>query len=79
MKKLTVLALVLILAISLSVTAFAAEDARNTTITTSIAPAYTVTIPANTNVTFNTLSTPFGAIKLETDQPNPNPKSHQLP
>lgn len=71
MKKLTVLAIVLILATSLSVTAFAAEDARNTTITTSIAPAYTVTIPANTNVTFNTLSTLFGAIKLDTAQLEP--------
>lgn len=70
MKKLTALILAIALAVSLSVTAFAA-DTRNTTITTSIAPTYTVTIPANTNVTFNTLSTSFGSVKLTAAQINP--------
>ena len=71
MKKLTALVLALVLVLSLSVTAFAAEDNRNTNITTSIAPTYTVTIPADTNVTFNTLSTSFGSVKLEAAQIDP--------
>lgn len=70
MKKLTALVLVIVLTLSLSVTAFAA-DTRDTTITTSIAPTYTVTIPANTNVTFNTLSTSFGSVKLTAAQIDP--------
>ena len=70
MKKLTALVLAIVLILSLSVTAFA-EDNRQTTITTSIAPSYTVTIPANTNVTFNTLSTSFGSVKLTDAQLDP--------
>lgn len=70
MKKLTALVLVIVLTLSLSVTAFAADN-RNTTITTSINPTYTVTIPANTNVTFNTLSTSFGAVTLTAAQIDP--------
>ena len=70
MKKLTALVLAIVLILSLSVTAFA-EDNRQTTITTSIAPSYTVTIPANTNVTFNTLSTSFGSVKLTAAQIDP--------
>lgn len=71
MKKLKALVLVIVLTLALSVTAFAAEDNRNTKITTSIAPSYTVTIPADTNVTFNALSTSFGSVKLETAQIDP--------
>lgn len=70
MKKLTALVLVIVLSLSLSVTAFAADN-RNTTITASINPTYTVTIPANTNVTFNTLSTSFGAVTLTAAQIDP--------
>ena len=70
MKKLTALVLVIVLSLSLSVTAFAADN-RNTTITTSINPTYTVTIPANTNVTFNTLSTSFSAVTLTAAQIDP--------
>ncbi|MGN1473480.1 MAG: hypothetical protein ACI4WZ_05350 [Eubacteriales bacterium] len=75
MKKLTALALTMALALSLPVTAFAAEinqgsdpKTADVTVTTSIAPTYTVTIPASTNVTFNTLSTSFGSVKLEAAQ-----------
>lgn len=70
MKKLTALVLIIVLTLSLSVTVFAADN-RDTTITTSIAPTYTVTIPANTNVTFNTLSTSFGSVKLTAAQIDP--------
>lgn len=70
MKKLTALALALVLVLSLSVIAFAA-DARDTNITTSIDPTYTVTIPADTNVTFNALSTSFGSVKLTAAQIDP--------
>lgn len=78
MKKLTALVLTMALALSLSVTAFAAEinqgsdpKTADVTVTTSIAPTYTVTIPANTNVTFNTLSTSFGSVKLDAAQIDP--------
>lgn len=70
MRKLTALVLAIVLTLSLSVTVFAAED-RQTTITTSIDPTYTVTIPANTNVKFNALSTSFGSVKLDTAQLDP--------
>lgn len=78
MKKLTALVLAIVLSLSMSVTAFAAginqgsdPKTADVTVTTSIAPTYTVTIPADTNVTFNTLSTSFGAVKLESAQIDP--------
>lgn len=67
MKKIVTFVLTLVMVLSLSVTAFAADD-RNTTITTYIAPTYTVTIPADTTVTFNTLSADFGSVKLDAAQ-----------
>lgn len=79
MKKLTALVLTLALTLSLSVTAFAAEinqdsDQKSTdvTVTTSIDPTYTVTIPANTTVAFNATSTSFGSIKLDAAQIDPD-------
>lgn len=78
MKKLIAIALVLALALSLSVTAFAGcidqdstSKSTNVEVTTSIAPSYIVTIPANTTVTFNTLTTSFGSVKLESAQIHP--------
>lgn len=78
MKKLTALVLAIVLTLSMSATVFAAginQDSNpktaDVTVTTSIAPTYTVTIPANTNVTFNTLSTSFGAVKLDAAQIDP--------
>lgn len=78
MKKLTALVLAIVLTLSLSVTAFAAEvnqgstsNTADTKITTSIAPTYTVTIPADTTVTFNTLSTSFGSVTLTAAQIDP--------
>lgn len=78
MKKLTAITLVLALVLCLSASVFAAEvsedsdsNQTDTEITTSIAPTYTVTIPANTAVTFNALSTSFGSVKLEAAQIEP--------
>lgn len=72
MKKLLTFALTLVMVLFMSVTAFAAEinqgsepKTADVTVTISIDPTYTVTIPANTNVTFNTLSTTFGSVKLD--------------
>ncbi|SDA26718.1 hypothetical protein SAMN02910447_02700 [Ruminococcus sp. YE71] len=44
----------------------------STEITTQIAPAYIVTIPADTSVDFNTVNTDFGAVKLTKAQLEPN-------
>ena len=41
-------------------------------ITTSISPTYTVTIPADTSVTFNTLETSFGSIEVIAAQIDPD-------
>lgn len=79
MKKFTVILLTSVLTFSLSATAFAAEINQadespkdtNVTITTAIDPTYTVTIPANTEVSFNSLSTDFGTVKLDTAQLDP--------
>lgn len=78
MKKFTAIFLTSILALSASATAFAAEinqdsDPKTTDveIKTSIAPTYTVTIPASTTVDFNAASTDFGAVKLDTAQIDP--------
>ncbi len=79
MKKLLAVALAVVLVMSLSVTAFAAEVNQNstpntsdTTITASIAPTYTVTIPADTGIVFQATSTDFGKIELTAAQLDPN-------
>lgn len=78
MKKFTAIILTLVLILSLSVTAFATEinqdsdpKTSDVTVTTSIEPTYTVTIPANTTVDFNATSTSFGAIQLDAAQIDP--------
>lgn len=78
MKKLTALVLAIVLTLSLSVTAFAAEinqgsdpKTANVTVTTSIDPTYTVTIPADVQVTFNETSATFGTVKLDAAQIDP--------
>ena len=73
MKKVFALILTVCLLATMSVIAFA----DNTTggdadITTSIAPTYTVTIPANTTVAFNATETDFGAIEVTASQIHPN-------
>ena len=73
MKKVFAVILTVALLMSLSVTAFA----ENTTggdvdITTSIAPTYIVTIPADVNVQFNATETTFGTIEVVESQIHPN-------
>lgn len=75
MKKWIALFLTLALTLSLPVTAFAAEinqdsdpKTADATVTTSIEPTYTVTIPGNVQVEFNATSTNFGTIKLAAAQ-----------
>jgi len=73
MKKVLTFALAVMLVMSLSVTAFAANTTGgDADITTSIAPTYTVTIPADVNVQFNATETAFGAIEVEVAQIHPD-------
>ena len=73
MKKLFALILTVCLLASMSVTAFAANTTGGEAdITTSIAPTYTVTIPANTTVAFNATETAFGAIEVTASQIHPD-------
>ena len=73
MKKLFAIVLTVALLMSLSVTAFAANTTGgDADITTSIAPTYTVTIPADVNVQFNATETAFGAIEVEAAQIHPD-------
>lgn len=73
MKKLFAVILTVALLASLSVTAFAANTTGgDADITTSIAPTYTVTIPADVNVAFNATETAFGTIEVAASQIHPN-------
>ena len=73
MKKLFALILTVALIASLSVTAFAANTTGGEAdITTSIAPTYTVTIPADVNVQFNATETAFGTIEVTASQIHPD-------
>ena len=73
MKKLFALILTVAMLATMSVTAFAANTTGGEAdITTSIAPTYTVTIPADVNVQFNATETAFGAIEVEASQIHPN-------
>lgn len=78
MKKIIATICALALTLGLSTTAFAAEvnessPEKNTdvTLTVSIAPTYTVTIPADTKIEFNKESTDFGKIELTAAQIDP--------
>ena len=73
MKKVCAVILTVALLASLSVTAFAANTTGGEAdITTSIAPTYTVTIPADVNVAFNATETDFGAIEVAASQIHPD-------
>ena len=73
MKKLFAVILTVALLMSLSITAFAANTTGGEAdITTSIAPTYTVTIPADVNVQFNATKTDFGVIEVAASQIHPD-------
>ena len=73
MKKLFAVILTVAMLATMSVTAFAANTAGGEAdITTSIAPTYTVTIPADVNVQFNATETAFGAIEVTAAQIHPD-------
>lgn len=73
MKKVFAILLTAALLLSLSVSAFAANSAGGEAdITTSIAPTYTVTIPANTAVAFLATETNFGKIEVTAAQIHPD-------
>ena len=73
MKKVLTFAFAVMLVMSLSVTAFAANTTGGEAdITTSIDPTYTVTIPADVNVAFNATETAFGTIEVTASQIHPD-------
>ena len=73
MKKLFALILIVAMLATMSVTAFAANTTGgDADITTSIAPTYTVTIPADVNVQFNATETAFGTIEVTASQIHPD-------
>lgn len=79
MKKIIALLSAATMLSAASVTAFAAEITESTdpkqadvTISTSVAPAYTVSIPVNANVAFNAAETDFGSVSLESARLAPN-------
>jgi spore coat protein U-like protein len=73
MKKVLTFALAIMLVMSLPVTVFAANTTGgNADITTSIAPTYTVTIPADVTVQFNATETAFGTIEVIASQIHPD-------
>ncbi|HJB47199.1 MAG TPA: hypothetical protein H9713_10915 [Candidatus Mediterraneibacter surreyensis] len=79
MKKLTAILLTLIMTMAMTCTVFAAEiteedgtpKREEVTISASIAPTYTVTIPKDIQVEFNKTSTAFGTIVLDKAQIDP--------
>ena len=73
MKKLFAVILTVCLLAAMATTAFAANTTGGKAdITTSIAPTYTVTIPADVNVQFNATETAFGAIEVTASQIHPD-------
>ena len=73
MKKLFAVLMTVAILSTVSLSAFAANTTGgDADITTSIAPTYTVTIPANTTVAFNATETAFGAIEVTASQIHPN-------
>ena len=75
MKKLLTLALVGAMLTATGITAFAVDypgGSQGTEVTTSVAPTFTVSIPADTTVEFNELSTDFGSVTLDSARLAPN-------
>ena len=79
MKKLLAIILAAVMIAACSVTAFAAEvnqdsdpQQQSAVISADVAPAYIVSIPADTTVAFNTEYTDFGAVELTSARLEPN-------
>ena len=74
MKKVISAAAAIIMASAMTVTAFAApaSENRDTVITTSIEPTYTIVVPGDTAVDFNTTTTDFGSVELKAAQIDPD-------
>lgn len=77
MKKILAIILAAVMIAACSVTAFALDQDSNpqqqsAVISADVAPAYLVSIPADTTVTFNTEYTDFGAVELTSARLEPN-------
>ena len=73
MKKVFAVLMSVVMLASVSVTALAENTiGGDADITTSIAPTYTVTIPADVNVQFNATETDFGKIEVTASQIHPD-------
>lgn len=80
MKKLIAFLITAVLLTAASTTAFAAEinqddsdpKTSQATVTTSIAPTYTVSIPEDVSVAFNDISTEWGSIEVTQAQIDPD-------
>lgn len=73
MKKVFAIVLTFALLAAMATTAFAANTTGgDADITTSIAPTYTVTIPADVNVAFNATETAFGTVEVTASQIHPD-------
>ena len=79
MKKILAIILAAVMIAACSVTAFAAEvnqdsdpQQQSAVISADVAPAYIVSIPADTTVTFNTEYTDFGAVELTSARLEPD-------
>ena len=73
MKKICAIIMTVIILSALSVAVVAANTTGGEAdITTTVAPTYTVTIPADVNVQFNAKTTSFGKIEVTAAQIHPN-------
>ena len=73
MKKICAIIMAVIILSALSVAVVAANTTGGEAdITTTVAPTYTVTIPADVNVQFNAKTTSFGKIEVTAAQIHPN-------
>ena len=73
MKKLFCILMTVAMLATMSMSVFAANTTGGVAdITTSIAPTYTVTIPADVNVQFNATETAFGTIEVTASQIHPD-------
>lgn len=72
MKKKISLGVALVMLFSLSAMPVSAAEEKSAVISTEVAPAYVVTVPANVTVPFNQEKTNFGAITLTSAQIDPD-------